>query len=132
MVKIGDELAYLELTGRQADGDVTASLVAHGLRASTMIDPYEDHGSVRSLTAFFAHLERHWRGWDGAETWETPEGEFSVRTTHSGSYVHVKAEIRTYGWHNAPEWSVQLEFVIDVGEQLSRAAADMRAEYPDR
>ena len=130
MMKIGDELAYLELGALQPDGRVMASLVAQGLHAATPIDPYEDHVSGQSLTTYFAHLERLWRGWDGAETWETLEGEFRVRARHSGSHVHLDTEIRTYGLRVGREWAVQLEIVIDPGEQLSRAVSDLRDAFP--
>jgi hypothetical protein len=125
---IGSSTAYLSLAlgSRQpASGLLTASLQLDGLAATVRVDDsYANR--FQDLSSFFAALEKSWRGWKGAQSWESVEGNLRVEARHEYGKVRLtvamrrdRAEWDNHGWHATGD------LTIEPGEQLSRIAREV-------
>jgi hypothetical protein len=84
-----------------------------GLSATHWIAEYPD---FRGLVAYFAELERNWRGWRGTKNWVSLEGDLVLAATHTGSHVEVSVSLDT-----PSAWRAQADLSIGAGEELSAA-----------
>ena len=75
------------------------------------------------LATFFESLTDNWRGWTGTRQWESLEGQLRIAATHDG-HVRLRVTIRA---EHPNDWRATGTVTIDAGEQLSRAARDLRA-----
>jgi hypothetical protein len=131
-VQIGTEDQRLRLVpddpGRNLE-NVIAELRSDGLIATRRVY----HGYTQGfadLADFFAGFAADWRGWDGARTWESVEGDLRIEAQHKFGHVQLRVTVRAHGsgWGNEG-WSATADLTIDPGEQLSQAAAGL-ADLP--
>jgi hypothetical protein len=97
---------------------VVAALRGLNLTAQARVGTYMSAG----LAEMFAGMAANWRGWTGAKTWSSLEGELhlSAEADRTG-HVTLTIELR----EGAPAvWSVTLQLVIEAGrlDDLARAA----------
>jgi hypothetical protein len=121
MVRIGAVREHVELV-RVHSGELLVTLVGSGLTASHLVQPHYADDGFGDLAAYFAELERNWRGWDGARSWRSLEGELSLIAVHTGSHVLLTIALVNEEGDGTAEWSAQLHLNIGAGEELSRAA----------
>jgi hypothetical protein len=108
---------------RQTVWSLEAALEADGLTARTSfwLGP---EGVEEGLDAFFAGLERDWRGWNGQRRWDAWEGGISLTCTHDGrGTISVAVVLENL---SGSDWTVEAALVIDAGEELTRVARDLR------
>jgi hypothetical protein len=115
----------LELTchDRHPDGTpryLLARLDGPGLSAS--VSAYDDR--YGALAVFFDDLAGSWRGWSGERAFGSLEGDLDIRARHDG---HIKLSIRLRPVDGPGDWSVHATVTVDPGEDISSAAADVRA-----
>lgn len=127
--RTGGESRYLLLAppnpGRPTQA--LATLALDGLSASV---PVEEHygGGFKDLVAFFASMERSWRGWRGVRTWESLEGELTLVAEHRGGVIELKATLQRQAFgRGGDEWTVQGLLTIEPGEELTRICQDVAA-----
>ena len=109
------------LTLRRLDQDYSVAEVSgKGLNASIRVGSFLSE----SLGEFFAGLAENWKGWSGARTWNSLEGEFGLRA-RSDRTGHVQLSVRlTEG--GPPAWEVEVNLILEAG-QLDRIATDASA-----
>nr|WP_107043040.1 DUF6228 family protein [Streptomyces roseoverticillatus] len=77
------------------------------------------------LDAFLSSLAEDFRGWTGARTWRSLEGDLSLSAEHGpGGYVRL-----TWGIHDRPpseEWHFETATVHAPGEEMRNLAAEIR------
>jgi hypothetical protein len=74
---------------------------------------YDNH--FDSLAAFFRDMAYHWRGWIGAKTWESLEGEFALNaTTDRTGHIYLRVTLR--GDRSATNWCVESTVFLDAGQ----------------
>ena len=78
-----------------------------------------------SLDKFLSSLADDWRGWKGEREWNSG-GELSLRARHAGSHVDLVIGMRRDGF-----WRAQVEVTVEVGAELSGAAAAAAAALGD-
>lgn len=104
-----------------------ATLVLDGLSASV---PVEEHygGGFKDLAAFFASMERSWRGWRGVRTWKSLEGELTLAAEHRGGVIELKTTLQRQAFERGSvEWTVHGLLTIEPGEELTRICQDVAA-----
>ncbi|MBY8881112.1 DUF6228 family protein [Actinacidiphila acidipaludis] len=77
------------------------------------------------LDVFLAELAEDFRGWEGARTWRSLEGDLTLSARHSGHAVHL-----TWGMHDHPpsdEWRFEATTEHAPGEDMRNLAAEMSA-----
>jgi hypothetical protein len=97
-----------------------AELRGLNLMAHARVGTYMSHG----LGELFTQMASDWRGWRGAKTWSSLEGELrmSAEADRTG-HVSISVELR----EGAPAiWTVVLELLVEAG-QLESLARDARA-----
>lgn len=83
---------------------------------------------LADLVKFFGDLESHWRGWRGTKSWQSLEGDVTLAARHTAGHMQLRVTIRRYRFDPANDgWTAVGDLVIDLGEQLSRAAGDISA-----
>ncbi|MCU0648862.1 MAG: DUF6228 family protein [Gemmatimonadaceae bacterium] len=106
---------------RVLTGDyLLAELVANDLAASVRVGTFMSHG----IAQLFDDMAASWRGWSGAKTWRSLEGELSLSAEmDKAGHVEITAELQA----GAPAvWSTSLRLYIEAG-QLERLAQHARA-----
>lgn len=127
-VRIGSAGDYLLLSPDESDPivqTVTAELSSSGLRAiRTVVHSYRT--GFADLADFFAQMELDWRGWNGARSWRSLEGDLNIEARYEFRHVQLRVTLRAYGpgWGN-DGWTASANLTIDPGEQLSQIAADL-------
>lgn len=114
---------------RESGGEiagVTVSVALEGLSAQREVYLY----TSADLREFFNGLAENWRGWDGARTYESIEGDLLLEATHTGS--HVKLHFTLQDPFSPEEWRVSGTATLDAGEELSRASEDVQALFTAR
>lgn len=105
-------------------GSLVATLAGRDLVASHVVRPHYADDGFGDLGAFFADLERSWRGWHGTRSWRSLEGELTITAQHTGSHVTLRIDMRDAALgHGA--WAAQMDLTVEAGEQLSSVAADV-------
>lgn len=123
---IGTSNEFLRLSSNDSHAGPPESLVAElrldTLAATRTVGNHYASGFV-DLAEFFMAMEKDWRGWDGARRWASLEDELSIEAQHDG-HVRLTIVLRdVYPW----TWTATAHLKLDPGEQLSSAAADIRA-----
>ena len=80
---------------------------------------YEPHPAP-----LFARMAESWRGWPGTITWESPEGELTLRCTQDRTgHVAIVVELRSGPMDQ--DWRVRATIMAEAGqlEELARQAA---------
>ncbi|MEQ4208855.1 DUF6228 family protein [Actinopolymorpha sp. B9G3] len=104
---------------RLSDGVADQALFAvakGGLTAESWVYAHNGDG-FDGLTDFFRSMAKSWRGWDGARTWSSLEGDLTLTAKHDG-HVRLLVQIR-----DSIDWSAEIELTIDAGEELTAAVA---------
>jgi hypothetical protein len=122
---IGSRETKLGLTchDRHPDGSpqtIMATLDGPGLSAS--VTAYDDN--YGALADFFDDLAGSWRGWDGERGFGSLEGDLDLLAVHDG---HIRLTVRLRVVDGPGDWNVRATVTIDPGEDISSAAADVRA-----
>jgi hypothetical protein len=90
-----------------------------------------DHGMLTfkgdGLSAFFADLERDWRGWADTRTWDALEHEMSIEARHRGRVVELLFILRRD--YKPEAWELRLPIFIAPGEPLTRVASEVRSLF---
>ena len=127
--RIGGGSEYLLLTP-PAPGTpalAVAALALSGLHAVTTIQEHWS-GGFEDLAKFFGSIEKSWRGWRGARSWESLEGELRLIATHHGGVIRLRVTIRRFAFDRGNEgWTAGGDLVIEPGEQLTRIAREVAA-----
>ena len=124
-VIIGSYETKLELSPTDRDGGGVPTTILAGLNGpglSASIPAYDDR--YGQLAVFFDELATSWRGWEGARAFSSLEGEFEITARHDG---HVRPAVHLRRVDGPGLWSVQAEVKVDPGEDIARAARDIRA-----
>ncbi|MEU9112761.1 DUF6228 family protein [Streptomyces sp. NPDC048483] len=77
------------------------------------------------LDVFLAELAEAFRGWSGARTWRSLEGDLTLSAEHAGSHVRL-----TWGLHDRypdDEWHFEATTDHAPGEDMRHLAVEMRA-----
>jgi hypothetical protein len=93
--------------------DVSISIDVGGLRAQTTIPYYAM--DLEGLAEYFHHIDREWRGWVGAKSFETLGRWLVLDSEHDG-----KGHIRLYvsvvsDWPGPSFWSARAALYMDIG-----------------
>ena len=83
---------------------------------------YDDN--YGALADFFDGLAASWRGRDGERAFGSLEGDLDLVATHDG---HVRLTVRLRVVDGPGDWDVRATVTVDPGEDISSAAADVRA-----
>ncbi len=95
------------------------SLRGFSVRAIREVYAYPD---ALGLLALFNRLAEYALPWNGAESWESLEGEFSLAATCSAlGQVSITVSIRDV-FGTAEEWRVEASLVTEMGQLPSIAA----------
>lgn len=125
-VVIGDAGRTLVFAGPQFHGALPAdylSVTVTGPDMSASRQVYAGwEGGFTVLAAFFTSLADQWRGWQGAQVFESIEGDLRIEATHDG---HVN--LRVLLWESTVPygWRMETRVRLDAGEALNRAATDL-------
>jgi len=121
MFAIHSSVSDRELRFLARNGDeFQVELLGRELNVVLEVSAYTDS---KGLLALFEKLAAHMRPWQGAESWSSLEGEFSlVATCSTSGHVHFRAEL--WGQPGAPEeWRVSAGITSELGQLQSIAAA---------
>ena len=72
----------------------------------------------------FARMSAHWRGWEGAFEWQSPEGELSLRCGQDrAGHVYLRVGLRS--GPGEADWALQTTVMAEAGllEEIARQAA---------
>jgi hypothetical protein len=111
--------AVLDTGDPYAGGEFTVELHGRGLDVVRTVFVYSWHG----LDKFFDQLVERWRGWEGSETWESPEGDLTV-DAHADHTGHVMLRFRVQDGP-MPSWQASIEVMVDGGEDMASLARDV-------
>ena len=77
-----------------------------------------------NLRDFLVALEKDWRGWRGARSWTSMEGEMTVEARHDGrGHVSLAITLRRADLNHTPDaWSARVVVTVEAGEELRRVA----------
>lgn len=134
-----DRLNTLTLAGKYATvtlGDYDAedayiakyqvTIRADGLTANQVVT---DSAGGNTLPRFLEGLAADFRGWDGGRTWRALEDQLVVVAKwQSLGHVELRFELRPNTF--AP-WSATATVMLEAGEQMRRAAADLATVFAD-
>jgi hypothetical protein len=129
-VQLGSRGEWLRLTpdgpSHRPPQYVTAELRCDGIAASQRI-VHNYASGFEDLADFFGQLADDWRGWGGERVWESVEGDLRIEARHEYQHVQLRIVLRSQGpgWGNEG-WMVAADLTIDPGEELTRAASDLR------
>jgi hypothetical protein len=99
--------------------DLLVSVRDDGLEAETVVVSHYASG-FEDLVAFVEAMAVNWRGWQGERRYRSLEGDLTVTAKHDG-HVRLSVELsKNLGWR------VQADFMLDPGEQMTRAATELR------
>lgn len=102
---------------------LSVTLEGPDLRASRRV--YEGYaGGFSGLAAYFADLAANWRGWSGSRVYESIEGDFRIQANHDG---HVNLDVLLWESSLPGGWRVEAQVMLEAGEALTAAAADIAA-----
>jgi hypothetical protein len=68
----------------------------------------------------FAEMARRWAGWDGELTWESLEGELTIRCTHD-CLGHIFIRVQLLSGHLPDDWFVKATISTEAGQLESIA-----------
>lgn len=103
-------------------------LAAPSFRASVTV---ENPGYGHPPSQLFGELAGNWRGWQGAKTWLSLEGELEIQAT-SDSTGHVTLQFKVPAYVAGPSaWSAQCSVVVEAG-QLERLAQESHEFFGKR
>ena len=122
-----DVKLVLRCDERTTDGAVrtlTVRVEGPGLSAERQVYEPEEFGGYGALAVFFDEMATAWRGWEGPREWYSLEGELAVTAVHDG-HVRMATHLAT-GWGERG-WTLKADVVIDPGEDLTNAAAEVHA-----
>jgi len=113
---------------KRADTEIwwcSARLTVPGLVAEK--ERVSGHYAVtfRDLIEFFEQMASDWRGWDGSRAYKSLEHDLRLEATHEGS--HIRLDVTLHQSSQPDGWRVSATLRLEPGEQLSRAAVDVRA-----
>jgi hypothetical protein len=84
-----------------------------------------DGRDARDLPTFLNHLVDCWRGWDGALSWTSLEGEMTLEATHHGRFVAIAITLRRPTHTREPDsWSARIVLTLEPGEELRTLARE--------
>ena len=102
-------------------------LLGRELNVAREVSAYTDS---KGLLALFENLAAHVTPWQGAESWSSLEGEFSLIATCSTS-GHVHLQVELWGRPGSPEeWRASAGITSELG-QLQSIAAAARSFFDD-
>jgi hypothetical protein len=106
---------------------LVADLSVEGLSATKRVYAHYASG-WRELAEFFAGLAIDWRGWSGIREWTSLESDLKIEARHEFGHVQLHVTLRQdgAGWGNHG-WTGSADLTLEPGEQLSRAADELRA-----
>lgn len=76
------------------------------------------------LIEYFDGLATAWRGWSETRVYESLEGDLRLVATHLGSRVALAVTLRQPSFDEG--WTVSAVVELEAGEQLAKAAADVK------
>ncbi len=121
-VELGSSGTYLRLTH---DDGTSYSLVAE-LRVDTLLATHRVNQHYSSgfsdLADFVESLAADWSGWVGSRHCESLEHDLAIDAVHD---VHVSLDVRLTGGTES-DWQARGTVVLEPGEELGRAARDIR------
>jgi hypothetical protein len=122
---IGSYDTKLELTCTDRHPDGTPSrLLARldGPGLSAYVSAYDFN--YCQLGVFFDDLAASWRGWSGERSFGSLEGDLDLRATHDG---HIRLAVSLRPVDGPGDWTAHAIVTVDPGEDISSAAASVRA-----
>ena len=87
-------------------------LLGQGLHASVRV---ENPGYGHPPSHLLRELAACWKGWLGAKTWYSMEGELAIDAT-ADSTGHTTLAVRVPGNNTVPPWSAEVKVVIEAGQ----------------
>ena len=97
-------------------GTLEVVLEGDGLSARRSVFVFSHSG----LSAFFADIAEHWRGWNGSKSWESPEHDLVVEARfRAGGHIEM-----TFATQDGPvpTWRAQLTVEVEGGEEMTTVA----------
>ena len=108
--------------------DVT--IISLCLRAKVRIYNFVYAQGKGGLTELFAELAANWKGWVGAKSWESVEGDFKLSCTcDSLGHVFVKVTLGS-NFGSPSEWHVESGLILEAG-QLDAIVQDVKLFFTD-
>jgi len=95
--------------------------VSPGLTAERDVYELESYDPV---AVFFDGMESCWRGWADERGHSSHEGDLDIVAVHDG---HVRLAIRLNQWSGPSKLRAYVDVVLDAGEHLVAASAQMRS-----
>jgi len=85
----------------------------------------------QDLIAFVRSLADDWRGWSGARTWRSLDGDMLIDAHHDGrGHVSLGASL-CHRPMFSDAWSARVVVGLEAGEQLSRLVTDLHILFAD-
>jgi hypothetical protein len=124
-VTLGSESDHLRLGYEPEPPGVppvlTATLRLGTMQAAHRVEPHYVSGFA-DLADFMDTLAEDWRGWSLVRRWESLGGTVQLAARHDGQ-VRIAVLLRA---EYPDDWRAGGTIVLEAGEQLSRAARDVR------
>lgn len=123
LARIGSGSEALTLTAE--DGPLRPKELLTELRAETLSASARVYAlEFTDLAEFFEGMAREWRGWSGSRSWRSLEGDLEITAEH---HRHVRLRVALRGDPYRSDWRVSATIELEPGEELSAAAAEVRA-----
>ena len=86
----------------------------HGLRAVSRVHAVVS-GRADLPTTFLEDLARNWRGWSGAKSWKSYEGDLRLNATADGK-GHVFLQVQLAAGASNDLWRAEAMLVVEAGQ----------------
>jgi hypothetical protein len=119
-------------------GRFSVRIVQHRLDAN--IEVYAAYAAVLGLysvdnvpakpAGLFSQMANRWTGWDHLLTWESLEGELTLRCSHDG-WGHIAIKVNMRSGPYPTDWAVEATIMSEAGQMdaIARRAALFFGKY---
>ena len=114
-VKIPSTNAAASLRFSDFDGShFTVTLTSPALSAAVVVYAVPDLGTkdIEALVSLFKAMSENWKGWEGALSWSSLEGELSILAT-SDRLGHVNLRLKFREYEGPIPWSAEADFALE-------------------
>jgi hypothetical protein len=120
----GDGYVY-EVATELSDSGMTAATIAN-------VEGVYVRPAILRLPAFLEVLAADWRGWSGVRSWRSLDPGLALDAQHDGrGYVSLGVTLQAPRLDlNHTAWSARTVFVLEAGEEMAHAAADLAHLIP--
>ena len=106
-------------------GKFTVSLIGPEIQIARSVYAHKEMGinDVAALLKLFNKMKNNWKGWKGALSWESLEGEFGITAT-SNSLGHVTLHLMFQEAGSESPWRAEIDLTLEP-MQVEKAHRDL-------